>query len=129
LFCICMFISPTFDENATAVGKRLKLPFLGTLLNAGFAVLVVMNVFYAFVAVYGPAGVSTACDDLREKLNSVRIKGLTKEADSRVIILERAMSNLNHVSYSFVLCVCDQLNACIWYAGPRDWLQIFWRCS
>ena len=46
---------------------------------------------------YGPASVSSACDDLKEKLNSVRISDLSKEIDSRIIILERAMSNvINH---------------------------------
>jgi hypothetical protein len=36
---------------------------------------------------------------LKEKLNSVRISDLTHEVDARIIILERAMSNVNHGEY------------------------------
>jgi hypothetical protein len=53
-------------------------------------------VIFGGITVYGPASVSSACDDLKEKLNSVRISDLSKEIDSRIIILERAMSNVNH---------------------------------
>ena len=43
-----------------------------------------------------PAALSTACDDLKEKLNAVRISDLSPEIDARLIILERAMANVNH---------------------------------
>ena len=48
------------------------------------------------VLLAAPAALSTKCDDLKEKLNAVRISDLTPEIDARLIILERAMANVNH---------------------------------
>jgi hypothetical protein len=43
-----------------------------------------------------PAGVSTACDDLKERLNQVRINDLNRSTHERLAILESAMANVNH---------------------------------
>ena len=36
------------------------------------------------------------CDDLKESLNDVRISDLSAEIHERVVILEKAMANVNH---------------------------------
>ena len=68
------------------------------------------------IAIYGlllaaPAALSTACDDLKEKLNAVRISELSPEIDARLIILERAMDNVNHgqgVGFNVLAFVIDK---------------------
>eukprot|EP01043_Picozoa_sp_COSAG02_P039850 COSAG02_NODE_3177_length_7225_cov_253.074797_6_plen_97_part_00 len=44
----------------------------------------------------GPAKVSTACDHLKESLNSIRLANpLSIEIDERVSILEKCLTNVN----------------------------------
>eukprot|EP01050_Picozoa_sp_SAG11_P017401 SAG11_NODE_2507_length_3273_cov_3.855072_3_plen_130_part_00 len=49
-----------------------------------------------FVLASGPAKVSTACDDLKEGLNTIRLANpLSVEVDERVTILEKSLTNIN----------------------------------
>eukprot|EP01043_Picozoa_sp_COSAG02_P054110 COSAG02_NODE_6075_length_3821_cov_16.445401_2_plen_461_part_00 len=61
-----------------------------------FAFATISAVVMPLLLLAAPAGVSTSCDDLKEKLNEVRINDLSPEVDNRLIILERAMANVNH---------------------------------
>jgi hypothetical protein len=61
---------------------------------AGFMVVTNIGVFCG--GLYGPAAVSTRCDDLKEKLNTVRISDLSEEMHMRIGILEAAMGQVNH---------------------------------
>ena len=49
-----------------------------------------------FILASGPAKVSTACDDLKESLNTIRLANpLSVEVDERVSILEKSLTNIN----------------------------------
>jgi len=63
-------------------------------------------------ALYGPAGVSTSCDDLKEKLNTVRISDLTEEMHKRIVILEAAMANVNHGQVRTHIGIIHPLTPC-----------------
>jgi hypothetical protein len=76
--------------------------------------------FFAFAGIFvfgalqiagGPAEVSTQADDLKERLNDVRVSDFSREADEKVAIIERALSNANHgqgVGFQVVGTVIDQ---------------------
>ena len=89
----CLALSPTLGPWAVA---QSGVPWLGTFLTSFFAVFAVANLFLPLSLLAAPAALSTACDDLKEKLNAVRISDLSPEIDARLIILERAMANVNH---------------------------------
>ena len=68
-------------------------------------------VFGALQIAGGPAEVSTQADDLKERLNDVRVSDFSREADERVAIIERALSSANHgqgVGFQVVGTVIDQ---------------------
>ncbi len=79
----CLLLSPTRQDIGTRLGAEWVTPASTAILIVGIAGPFV----FLCVTIYGPASLSTACDDLKERLNGVRISDLTKEVDARVIIL------------------------------------------
>jgi|EP01046_Picozoa_sp_COSAG06_P001462 hypothetical protein len=97
---LCLLLSPTRQEIGPRIveggGPSWVGDHAGWMSSAGLVCGMVISLYTITVTIMGPASVSTACDDLKEKLNAVRISDLTHEIDGRVVILERAMSNVNH---------------------------------
>ena len=76
-----------------------------------FFAFVGFGVFIALEVAGGPAEVSTQADDLKERLNDVRVSDFSREADEKVAIIERALSSANHgqgVGFQVVGTVIDQ---------------------
>ena len=87
---VCFSLSPMTDRldhwgEDTPTYIRLQSAFFIT----GFTII-------PFLIALGPAKVSTACDDLKESLNSIRLANpLSIEIDERVSILEKCLTNVN----------------------------------
>eukprot|EP01045_Picozoa_sp_COSAG04_P005333 COSAG04_NODE_246_length_18912_cov_7.669537_11_plen_553_part_00 len=89
----CLALSPSLGPWAV---EQTGVEWVDTLITGYCAFMVVLNLINPLVLLGAPAALSTACDDLKEKLNAVRISDLSPEIDARLIILERAMANVNH---------------------------------
>eukprot|EP01043_Picozoa_sp_COSAG02_P033390 COSAG02_NODE_2276_length_9242_cov_933.673411_1_plen_571_part_00 len=90
---VCLALSPSLGPWAVA---HSGVPWLSPALTCCFALAAMFNLFYPLEILAAPCSLSTACDDLREKLNEVRISDLSPELDARLTIIERAMANVNH---------------------------------
>ena len=90
---LCLALSPSLGPWAV---EQTGVAWFGSFLTGMGALGVVHNLFLPLQLLAAPAALSTACDDLKEKLNAVRISDLSPEIDARLIILERAMTNVNH---------------------------------
>eukprot|EP01043_Picozoa_sp_COSAG02_P026824 COSAG02_NODE_1556_length_11948_cov_8.326441_5_plen_537_part_00 len=91
-FCVCGALSPTFGPWAV---EQSGHEWIGTALTCYCVLRAVRNLLHPLKLLAAPAALSTKCDDLKEKLNAVRISDLSPEIDARLIILERAMANVN----------------------------------
>ena len=87
-----MFLSPMLDGLGHGVAGEYT-PFAIRGVNVFMITIFATAPFFKAM---GPAEVSTACDDLKEELNLIRLETLDQEADMRVTLLERAMQNVNH---------------------------------
>ena len=86
----CVLLSPMTD---TLVHFGPDTPLYTRMINCFFLFLFTM---IPFSLAGGPAKVSTACDDLKETLNAIRLANpLSVEVDQRVSILERCLTNVN----------------------------------
>ena len=110
---VCISLSPmtdrlTFWGEDTPTYMRLQgafftlgftlIPFLMAVSSkiAMLARLVLLANLKSNILQLGPAKVSTACDDLKESLNSIRLANpLSVEIDQRVSILEKILTNVN----------------------------------
>ena len=110
---VCISLSPmtdrlTFWGEDTPTYMRLQgafftlgftlIPFLMAVSSkiAMLARLVLLANLKSNISQLGPAKVSTACDDLKESLNSIRLANpLSVEIDQRVSILEKILTNVN----------------------------------
>ena len=90
---ICFALSPTLGPWAV---EQSGLAWAGTALTGFCVAMAVGGLITPLQILAAPAALSTACDDLKEKLNEVRISDLSPDIDARLIILERAMANVNH---------------------------------
>ena len=90
---VCIALSPTLGPWAV---EQTGVAWAGTFLTGFCAVFAVANLFFPLSLLAAPADLSTACDDMKDKLNAVRISDLSPEIDARLIILERAMANVNN---------------------------------
>jgi hypothetical protein len=108
---VCLALSPVLAEALTELGERLGATWLLVALRVLFFVSAGFFVFAALLIAGGPAEVSTQADDLKERLNDVRVSDFSREADEKVAIIERALSNANHgqgVGFQVVGTVIDQ---------------------
>ena len=87
---VCLFLSP-MTQTLDYAG-----PNTGRWVQGFFAVFAVLFTWGPLVLAGGVADVSTACDDLKEGLNRVRVLTMDPEVHNRVSILEPAMANCNH---------------------------------
>ena len=87
---VCLFLSP-MTQTLDYAG-----PNTGRWVQGFFAVFAVLFTWGPLVLAGGVADVSTACDDLKEGLNRVRVLTMDPEVHNRVSILETAMANCNH---------------------------------
>jgi hypothetical protein len=94
--CVCIALSPVVAEAVTELGERLGATWLLVAVRAFFFALAGVLVFVALQIASGPAEVSTKADDLKDRLNDVRVSDFSREADEKVAIIERALSNANH---------------------------------
>ena len=94
--CVCMALSPVVAEALTELGERLGATWLLVAARVFSFALAGLFVFVALLIGSGPAEVSTQADELKERLNDVRVSDFSREADEKVAIIERALSNANH---------------------------------
>ena len=82
-----------FDDAKAHLDVHPILPY-------GFLFMGVVAIFLTtgmtFMPVYLLGAVSTACDDLTEDLNKMRLERFSGEVDERVSMLERAFKGCNH---------------------------------
>jgi hypothetical protein len=108
---VCLALSPVVAEALTELGERLGATWLLVAFRVFFFALAGFSVFLALEVASGPAEVSTQADDLKERLNDVRVSDFSREADEKVAIIERALSSANHgqgVGFQVVGTVIDQ---------------------
>ena len=92
LMIVCVMLSPTIDDWTA----QSSFHALGTLMQGLFMVVFIYLLASICWTLYGPASLSTSCDDLKEKLNSIRVHDLLPMQHDRIMILECAMGNVNH---------------------------------
>eukprot|EP01046_Picozoa_sp_COSAG06_P021111 COSAG06_NODE_1571_length_9064_cov_22.348689_9_plen_132_part_00 len=92
---VCASLSPVVAEALTELGERLGATWLLVAVRVLFFVVAGLVVFVALLIAGGPAEVSTKADDLKDRLNDVRVSDFSREADEKVAIIERALSNAN----------------------------------
>ena len=85
---VCILLSPMTDT------LDYGGPRTATFVRAFFALFAILFTWGPFLLASGVAGVSTACDDLKEALNKLRVATLDQEMHDRVTILEAAMANV-----------------------------------
>ena len=88
---VCLALSPTLGPWAV---EQTGVAWLGGFLTGVFALFAVANLINPLWLLAAPAALSTACDDLKEKLNAVRISDLSPEIDARLIILELSLIHI-----------------------------------
>lgn len=90
---ICCILSPALGPW---VVEQSGVEWASTAVIVFFACVAALNLSLPLRILRLPAALSTECDDLREKLNSVRINNFSEPIDARLIVVERAMKNVNH---------------------------------
>ena len=94
---VTMILSQVCISLSMTLGFTL-IPFLMAVSSkmVMLARLVLLANLKSNISQLGPAKVSTACDDLKESLNSIRLANpLSVEIDQRVSILEKILTNVN----------------------------------
>ena len=94
---VCCALSPTVRPWAQ---EQSGNDWVGTAFSLACVLAAVVISTLPLMLLVAPAAISTKCDDVKEELNTVRVNGLQhkefKEIDRRIIMLERAMENVNH---------------------------------
>jgi hypothetical protein len=105
------FFALAINPDVAMLSERIGLGWIPTVALIGTCLFTAG--FCAFVPVFicsAPALVSTLCRDLKNELNSVRLKDLSPETDARIFILERGLSNVNHgqgIGFAFGRVIID----------------------
>jgi hypothetical protein len=82
-----------FDVDKAHLDVHPILPYGFTFMAVGAMAL---TSCMTFMPVWLLGAVSTACDDVTEDLNELRLERFTNEVDERVSMLERAFRGINH---------------------------------
>lgn len=82
---VCVQLTPWTRDHDNELAIRAVAAFL----LCGFCAML-------FLTILGPATVSSECDDLKERLNRMRITNFDVETHERLLILETAMEKSNH---------------------------------
>ena len=92
----CLGLSPTLAEELSKLGEQLELTWLAGTFRGLFFFLAGVHAYLGLHIATGPAKISTAVDDLQDRLNDIRINDFSRTTDERVLIIERAVANANH---------------------------------
>ena len=76
--------------------QHIQLKWIDTAIMGAFGLFAIVTFLPAVFGIWAPVKASTACDKLKEKLNEVRISDLQQDVNDRLVILERAMENVNN---------------------------------
>ena len=82
-----------FDADKAHLDVHPFLPYGGAILVMSAMAL---TTCMTSMPVWLLGAVSTACDDVTEDLNELRLQRFTNEVDERVAMLERAFRGINH---------------------------------
>ena len=103
-FFVCNAWSTTVRRNLAAYADEMGWPWLPDTVSWFFTIVAVVLIpTMLYIMASGPAGISTACDELSAALNQARLDNLTKENNERVALLERALdreSNGSGIGFS-----------------------------
>ena len=124
--CVCTLLSPL----ANTLGARTDLSWVPAVVRGIIVVVIALLIYIPLAVAGGPAAIGTACDNLTDKLNSIRLNKPTEKNDIKVGITERALGNTNHgqgLGFKVLGVVLDkammariavQLGAAAWVALP-----------